>query len=105
MTQLQSKINELVKKIGMRPAALHFGCSYESLKSVIAGLPVRPGTLALIEANLKKPAAAPKKKPTKKAPKKVKAKAASKPKKRAPRPKAPKATEEAPKATETNGAA
>lgn len=70
----QPRVKTLIDAHGIQAAADHLNISYESAKSIYAGLPVRKGTIALVEANIDKPFANGKasKKPIKKksAPKK-----------------------------------
>lgn len=63
MTQTQSAVQALVKAHGLYVTAKHLGISLESLKNVYGGLPVRAGTLLLVEQGLKKSPPKPKKRP------------------------------------------
>jgi hypothetical protein len=62
MSNLQKPIRQIITALGVRKAATALGVSKESLKSVLAGLDVRPGTIALLEKNIGPALAALKKK-------------------------------------------
>lgn len=53
MSNLQQSVREVVDKSGLASAAKSLGVSREAITRVLADLPVRAGTAALIEQNLK----------------------------------------------------
>lgn len=55
MSDPQNQVKTLVDTHGIRAVADHLGVSFESLKSIYAGLHVRAGTMALVVSNLSKP--------------------------------------------------